>query len=333
MACSVSAESFRLSPLATLVPLALKLITSADRRLAASSNEIRVRVEFSRKKFTTVRPRERRHLLDHAGADLAEGLGGVQDPHDVVGASRRPSRAGAFVHLPRRRLLHARRRPRRRARSRARARRRRAAWGRSCRRSRRGSGARGAPGRPGRRAGSVRGRPKSISASIAARIVRPVNRTSSTSTRVVAVDVERDPGLVDLGRLRLQPDVVAVEGDVEDPDRDLGPSIRWISAARRRARWSPRFAIPMRATRSAPLSRSMISWAIRVRARRTSSASQELRTQRERPLGHARRRMGTCVICSSLPGLSGPDLKGKDSARHQHTRAHGPFMATPGTPT
>src|SRR2546422_2530110 len=32
-------------------------MTSADSRLAASSNEIRVRVEFSRKKFTTVRPR------------------------------------------------------------------------------------------------------------------------------------------------------------------------------------------------------------------------------------------------------------------------------------
>ena len=47
IACRVSAVSFRLSPLATLVPLVEKLMTSADRRLAASSKLIRVRVEFS----------------------------------------------------------------------------------------------------------------------------------------------------------------------------------------------------------------------------------------------------------------------------------------------
>ncbi len=47
IACRVSAVSFRLSPLATLVPLVVKLMTSADRRLAASSKLIRVRVEFS----------------------------------------------------------------------------------------------------------------------------------------------------------------------------------------------------------------------------------------------------------------------------------------------
>src|SRR3712207_8112658 len=50
-------SSFRLSPFTTLEPPAAKLITSADRRLAASSNEMRVRVEFSRNRFTTVRPR------------------------------------------------------------------------------------------------------------------------------------------------------------------------------------------------------------------------------------------------------------------------------------
>ena len=57
IACRVSAVSFSDSPLATEEPPALKLITSADSRFAASSNEILVRVEFSRKKFTTVRPR------------------------------------------------------------------------------------------------------------------------------------------------------------------------------------------------------------------------------------------------------------------------------------
>src|SRR6476469_4246974 len=57
IACKVSAVSLSDSPFATLDPPALKLITSADSRFAASSNEILVRVEFSRKKFTTVRPR------------------------------------------------------------------------------------------------------------------------------------------------------------------------------------------------------------------------------------------------------------------------------------
>jgi len=47
IASRVSAVSFRLSPLETLDPLAEKLITSADSRLAAASNEIRVRVESS----------------------------------------------------------------------------------------------------------------------------------------------------------------------------------------------------------------------------------------------------------------------------------------------
>ncbi len=47
IACRVSAVSLRDSPFETLEPLVVKLITSADSRFAASSNEIRVRVEFS----------------------------------------------------------------------------------------------------------------------------------------------------------------------------------------------------------------------------------------------------------------------------------------------
>ena len=57
IASSVSAVSLRLSPLDTLDPLAEKLMTSADSRLAAASNEIRVRVESSKNRLTTVRPR------------------------------------------------------------------------------------------------------------------------------------------------------------------------------------------------------------------------------------------------------------------------------------
>ncbi len=47
IACSVSAVSLRLSPFATDEPLVEKLITSAESRFAATSNEMRVRVEFS----------------------------------------------------------------------------------------------------------------------------------------------------------------------------------------------------------------------------------------------------------------------------------------------
>ena len=47
MASRVRAVSLRLSPLPTLEPLAEKLITSADSRFAAASNEILVRVESS----------------------------------------------------------------------------------------------------------------------------------------------------------------------------------------------------------------------------------------------------------------------------------------------
>jgi hypothetical protein len=47
IASSVSAVSFRLSPFDTDEPPVEKLMTSAERRLAASSNEMRVRVEFS----------------------------------------------------------------------------------------------------------------------------------------------------------------------------------------------------------------------------------------------------------------------------------------------
>jgi hypothetical protein len=47
IASRVSAVSFRLSPLETLLPFAEKLMTSAESRLAASSKEIRVRVESS----------------------------------------------------------------------------------------------------------------------------------------------------------------------------------------------------------------------------------------------------------------------------------------------
>lgn len=57
MAARVCAVSFRDSPFETLEPFAAKLMTSALRRFAAASNEIRVRVESSKNRLTTVMPR------------------------------------------------------------------------------------------------------------------------------------------------------------------------------------------------------------------------------------------------------------------------------------
>ena len=216
--------SLRLSPFETLEPLVEKLITSADRRLAASSKRDPRPRGVLVEEVHDGPAAERRDLLDDPRAHLAEGLGRVEDPHDVLGAQRRGSTAGVrSCRAPLTlidRVLHehgvlavdlAQRHPRRP---------RPCGWGRSCRRSRRGSAAPGAPGRPAPRAGSRVGRPKSTSASSAARIVRPVNRTSSTRTTVLPVDVEVDPGLVHLGRLGPEPDVVPVEGDVERADGD-----------------------------------------------------------------------------------------------------------------
>ena len=57
IASRVSAVSFSDSPLDSDEPFAAKLMTSADSRLAAASKEMRVRVESSKKRLTTVRPR------------------------------------------------------------------------------------------------------------------------------------------------------------------------------------------------------------------------------------------------------------------------------------
>ncbi|BAS18210.1 hypothetical protein AHiyo8_65130 [Arthrobacter sp. Hiyo8] len=57
MAARVCAVSLRDSPFETEEPLAAKLMTSADSRFAAASKEMRVRVESSKKRLTTVRPR------------------------------------------------------------------------------------------------------------------------------------------------------------------------------------------------------------------------------------------------------------------------------------
>ena len=112
-----------------------------------------------------------------------------------------------------------------------------------------------------------RGRPKSVRAPSAARIVRPVNRTSSTRT-TSAVEVERDVGDL-LGQDRPQADAVAVQRHVEDAHRGTrGRSPR--GAASRCASGTPPVCSPTTTTSSRPWLRSMISWAMRHSARWTS---------------------------------------------------------------
>ena len=76
--------SLRLSPLDTLEPLAEKLMTSAESRLAAASNEMRVRVESSKNRLTTVRPRSVGSFLTARSVSARELVGGVEDEQRVV---------------------------------------------------------------------------------------------------------------------------------------------------------------------------------------------------------------------------------------------------------
>ncbi len=59
------------------------LTASADSRLAAISNDVRVRVDGSRNRLITVLPAQRRHLLDRALVDLEEPLAEVEDRLDL----------------------------------------------------------------------------------------------------------------------------------------------------------------------------------------------------------------------------------------------------------
>ena len=75
MAFSVIAVSIRVSPLFTEEVATSMLTTSAPSRLAASSKQVRVRVEFSKNRLITVRPvsRSRRLSIDWFCVDVAFG--------------------------------------------------------------------------------------------------------------------------------------------------------------------------------------------------------------------------------------------------------------------
>ena len=182
-------------------------------------------------------------------------------------------------------------------------------WARSCRRSRPGSGVRDALGRPARPAGSVR------PAEVHQRVHRGADRAAREQHVVhqddrLAGDVERDPGFVDLGGLGLQPDVVAVERDVQDADRhvraldlcDLGGE-------------APRQVIPaVRDPDQRQPSGALVSLDDLVGDARERPADvggvQQLPTHENAPSRMHGRALRLCRIYRSLPGLAGPDLKG-----------------------
>ena len=78
MASRLRAVSSSVSPLTVDDDEPEMLTASADSRLAAISNEVRVRVDGSRKRLMTVLPAQRRHLLDGPLGDLQEPLAEVE---------------------------------------------------------------------------------------------------------------------------------------------------------------------------------------------------------------------------------------------------------------
>ena len=78
MASRLRRVSNKVSPLLVEDVDTFRLITSADRRWAASSKVVRVRVEFSKNTLHTVLPRSK-GLFHGPGTDFQEGVGGVED--------------------------------------------------------------------------------------------------------------------------------------------------------------------------------------------------------------------------------------------------------------
>ena len=78
--------SFSDSPLSTDDPEAFSDMVSADSRLAASSKLDEVRVDDSKKTFTTVRPRSVGTFLTSRASTASNEAARVEDPLDVVAA-------------------------------------------------------------------------------------------------------------------------------------------------------------------------------------------------------------------------------------------------------
>ena len=76
--------SIRVSPLTIELAETAMLITSPPSRLPATSNEVRVRVEFSKKQLMIVRPRSRLRFLLGLPVELDIAVGQIEDVVDVV---------------------------------------------------------------------------------------------------------------------------------------------------------------------------------------------------------------------------------------------------------
>jgi hypothetical protein len=87
--------------LATLLVAMLKLTTSAERRLAASSKLVRVRVEFSKNRLHTMRPRSVGHLFHRAGEDALHAFRVVEDAGDLFSGKFLESKQMATIELKR----------------------------------------------------------------------------------------------------------------------------------------------------------------------------------------------------------------------------------------
>ena len=141
MASMVCTVSRRDSPLLTDEVDTEKFMVSADSRLAAASNDSRVRVDSSKKSDTTVLPRRAGTLgmarsLTSTNESLTRSTSSIPSAPRSATDSRCTGGPVTGASPPRRHRRRARRPPRR------------AGWGGSCPRSRGGWAAPGGPGRP-----------------------------------------------------------------------------------------------------------------------------------------------------------------------------------------
>ena len=98
MASRFRAVSMNASPFDRLLPEAEKSITSAPSRLAANEKLVRVRVEFSKNKFTIVRPASTESFCRHPPVASLKRLAVSRSKHISSGESRSRSSRCRWDH-------------------------------------------------------------------------------------------------------------------------------------------------------------------------------------------------------------------------------------------
>src|SRR5213075_994752 len=98
--CRLRAVSSRVSPFDTLEVETLMLTASADKRFAAISNEVRVRVDGSKKRLITVRPRSAGTFLI-SRFEMSRNVSAVSSRWMICSGdnSRMPSRCFIYFEL------------------------------------------------------------------------------------------------------------------------------------------------------------------------------------------------------------------------------------------